>query len=142
MLIGWDYLNLIIARKSIHEWEDDTSSAVIDDLINVRCGEIVLWTSSIQIPKIDTNPNGTLFFVDRDIARHPFIQRYEVDKTSLKNFFNLFLNVCCFPQMYLSKFLTNWLGIMVSPNLMNNNGRIYPWYFFVCPRKNISKLFK
>ena len=67
MLIRWEYFNLIIAIKSIHESEDDTSGVVIDDLIDVQGGEIVLRKILIQILKINTNPKGTLFFL---LQRH------------------------------------------------------------------------
>ena len=72
MLIDGQYLNLIVAEKSIHKGKNNASGIVVDYLINIGSGEVVFWTSLIQIPKIDTNPNISLFFLHRDYVGHPF----------------------------------------------------------------------
>ena len=46
--------------------KDDTSSTVVDNLIDVRGRKFFLGTSFIQIPKVDTNSNGSLIFIDKD----------------------------------------------------------------------------
>ena len=66
MLNWWEYIDLIIARETIHKWKDDTSSTVVDNLIDVWGGGIVIRTSPIQIKKINVNPNSTLLFIDKD----------------------------------------------------------------------------
>ena len=72
MLIQRDNFDLIIARKAIHEGKNDTSSIVVDDLIDVGSGVILFGTSSIQIPKIDANPDSTLLFVHGNYIGYPF----------------------------------------------------------------------
>ena len=72
MLIGWENLNLIIAEKSIHKGKNDAFGVVINYLIDVGTGKVVFWTSSIQVPKIDTNPNSTLNFIHKEYVGHPF----------------------------------------------------------------------
>ena len=61
-----------LAREAIHKGKNNASGTVIDYLIDIGSGKIVFWTNWIQIPKIDKNPNGTLFFVHRDYVGHPF----------------------------------------------------------------------
>ena len=102
VLVWWDYFDLIIAEESIHKWKYDTPCIVVDNLINVQGGEVVFRTSQVQILKINANPNSTLVFIDRDYVGHPFSQRHRVNETGLKKLLNLFLNVCCFPWMYLT----------------------------------------
>ena len=47
MLIGGKYLNMIIDKKSVHEQEDDTSSTVVDNLIDMQIRKIVFGTSFV-----------------------------------------------------------------------------------------------
>ena len=100
-MIRRNYLYLIIARKVIHECEDDASKAVIDGLIDVRSREIILRKIPIEISKIDTNSNHSLFFVHEDDIRNQFCQWYKINESNLKKFLNLFLNGCHFPWMNL-----------------------------------------
>ena len=72
MLIEWENLNLIVAREAIHKGKNNASSIVVDYLIDIGSGKVVFWTSSIQIPKIDTIPNNAMFFVYRDYVGHSF----------------------------------------------------------------------
>ena len=71
MLVGGKYLNLIVVEKSIHERKNDTFSTIINDLIDVRGRKVVFWTSFVQVPKIDTKPNNSLFISNRNNIRHP-----------------------------------------------------------------------
>jgi hypothetical protein len=57
-------VDLIIARKSIHERKDFVAGTVIDNLIDERGRKIVLRTSLVDIPIIYTNANTTTFFID------------------------------------------------------------------------------
>ena len=72
MLISVHNFNLIIVREAIHEGKNNASGTVINFLIDIGSGKVVFWKSSVQIPKIDTNPNSTLFFVHKDYVGHPF----------------------------------------------------------------------
>ena len=63
-------LDLVIARKSIHEGEGLMSGACIDDLVNERCGEFVFGTCSIEIVEVYDNANGTLFFIHVNMIRN------------------------------------------------------------------------
>ena len=47
------------------------SSACIDDLIDEGCWEVVFRTGPIQIAKVCTNMDGTLFFIHRNKIRNP-----------------------------------------------------------------------
>ena len=64
MLIRSQYLDLIIARKNIHKLKDDTSSIIVDDLIDIWSWIVVFWTRSIEILKIDTNPNFCFLVIE------------------------------------------------------------------------------
>ena len=57
-------VNLIIAGETIHEREDFTSDAIIDNLIDERGRKVVFWTSFIDIPIINAYRNGDLFLVN------------------------------------------------------------------------------
>ena len=82
--------------------KNNASDTVMDYLIDIGSGKVVFWTSSIQIPKIDTNPNSTLFFVHRDYVGHPFSNWYGVNETDPEKFFNFFFNSGFFSWMDLS----------------------------------------
>ena len=58
MLIDGKYLNLIVARKSIHERKDDTSNTIVNDLIDMRGRKVVFWESFVQVSEINTDYNG------------------------------------------------------------------------------------
>ena len=47
------------------------SGARIDDLIDERCGEVVFGTCPIEVVKVCTNSNGTLFFIHGNKIRNP-----------------------------------------------------------------------
>ena len=55
MLIGGQYLNMIVAEKAIHKWEDEPPSIVIDNLIDVWSKKIVLRKRFIQVSEIDAD---------------------------------------------------------------------------------------
>ena len=71
VLIDWVDLNLVIARESIHKGESLMAGAVVDNLIDEWRWEIVLWTSVVEIAKVDADANGALFFVDRYRVGNP-----------------------------------------------------------------------
>ena len=63
VMIFFPDLNLVVSEKTIHEGKDLMYSACINDLINEGCWEVVFGTFPIQITKVYTNANGTLFFI-------------------------------------------------------------------------------
>src|ERR1700722_9086089 len=48
ILIGWVYLNLVIARESVHEGESLVAGAVINDLIDEGRWEVVFGTCIVE----------------------------------------------------------------------------------------------
>ena len=71
---------MIITQKSIHKREDDTSSIVVNNLVDMRSGKVSFGTSFVQISEIDVDSNGALLFIDRDDVRYPFHQGYGINK--------------------------------------------------------------
>jgi hypothetical protein len=59
-------LDLVIARKSIHEGEDFMTDTSIDDLIDEGGREVVFGTSLVEVAEVCANSNGALFFIDRN----------------------------------------------------------------------------
>jgi hypothetical protein len=58
------YLNLVIARESVHEGEGLVAGAVIDDLIDEGCWEVVFGTCIVEIAKVCADEDSALFLVD------------------------------------------------------------------------------
>jgi hypothetical protein len=63
LFFGFD-LYMIVSQKTIHEIKGLANCAFIDYLVNKWHGEIILWTSLVQIMEVHTYTNRTLFFVD------------------------------------------------------------------------------
>ena len=81
--------------------KSDTSSIVVDNLIDVRGRKVVFGTRFIQIPKIDADSNGALPFIDMDNVRYPFRQGYRINKPNFEKFLNFGFNSCSLPRMDL-----------------------------------------
>ena len=62
---------MVIARESVHKGESLVADAVVDNLIDERRWEVVLWTCIIEIAKFDADANRALFFVDRYRVGNP-----------------------------------------------------------------------
>ena len=77
-------LYLIVSQKTIHERKGLATYAFIDYLDNKWRGEIVFWTSLVQIMEACTDANRTLFFVDWNGIWHPLSQLDGVDETSFE----------------------------------------------------------
>jgi hypothetical protein len=65
------YLDLVIAKKSIHEGKEFMTSIGINELVDEGSGEVVFRTSLVEVAKVCANPNGTLFLIDRDKIGYP-----------------------------------------------------------------------
>ena len=135
MLIDRQYLDLIVDKKSIHKWEDDTPIGFINDLINMWSRKFVLGTSPIQISKIDAYPNSALFLSYMDNIRYPLCQWYGINKTWFQKFLNL---IFYFSTMELMQFLSYRSHHGISLNFVYNDGWINPRNLFIRLRKNIS----
>ena len=61
----------------------------INDMVDERSWEIVLETCEIEITKISTNMNGTLFFINRNRIRNPSGIRNGVYETCFTQFLDL-----------------------------------------------------
>jgi hypothetical protein len=64
MLVFRINLYLIVSQKTIHERKYLATCAFVENLVNERGGEIILWTGLVQIMKFCTYMNRSLFFVD------------------------------------------------------------------------------
>jgi hypothetical protein len=142
MLVLRSDIDLIIAGKSIHEGKDFTTGTVIDDLVNERGWKIVLWTSFVDIPIINTNAYTTTFLINRYGVGNPFCQCHGVNKTGFKKFFNFKFNGCRFTWMDRTEALPDWFSSGVCLNFMNNDSRVNTRHLFVTPCKDITKFFK
>jgi hypothetical protein len=83
LVLGFD-LYLIVSRETIHERKYLVACTFIDNLVNKWSGEIILWTGLVQIMKVCTYVNRTLFFVDWNGIRHPLSQLDGVDETNFE----------------------------------------------------------
>ena len=66
VLIGRGGINLVVTREAVHERIYFAARTLVNELINEWRGVVVFWASSINVAVIDTDANGTLFFIDRD----------------------------------------------------------------------------
>ena len=71
VLIGWENVDLIITRKSIHKGKNLTPCIIINDLIDERGGIVILRIGSINITIINTNTNLSLLLIHRNNIRNP-----------------------------------------------------------------------
>ena len=86
MLILGNNVDLIILGETIHERENFTSGAVIDNLIDERGRKVVFWTSFVDIPIINTYMNGALFLVTWDKIGNPVYESHQINKVGFKKF--------------------------------------------------------
>jgi hypothetical protein len=142
MLVLRSDIDLIIAGKSIHEGKDFTAGTVIDDLVNERGWKILLWTSFVDIPIINTNAYTTTLFINRYWVRNPFCQCHGVNEIGFKKFFNFEFNSCRFTWMDRMEALLDWFTSGVCLNFMNNDSRVNSRHLFITPGKDIAKFLK
>jgi hypothetical protein len=79
LVLRYDF-NLIIAREGVHEEEDFASDTVIDE----GGGEIVLRTSRVKVPIINTYLDRALILGDGYDIGDPFCKGHQIDKTSVQ----------------------------------------------------------
>ena len=60
-LVTSGQLDLIISRISIHKGEHGMTCRAVDQEIDVGEWIVILWSSFVEISKVDTNSNFTIF---------------------------------------------------------------------------------
>ena len=66
------YVDLIVTGETIHEREYFATGAIIDNLIDKGSWIVVFGTRFVQIPIVDTHPDGSLFLCNGHDVRDPF----------------------------------------------------------------------
>jgi hypothetical protein len=141
LVFGLD-LYLIVSLKTIHERKGLAICAFINNLVDKWSGEIILWTCLVQIMKVCTYANRTLFFVDWNRICHPLSQLDRVDKTCFDQFLYFNLNSCCFLRIDGMKLLPDWLSIRICHDFVFDDCWIYAQNFLVRRGKHIVEFFK
>ena len=121
MLILGNNVDLIIAGETIHEREDFTSGAVIDNLIDERGRKVVFWTSFIDIPIINTYMNRTLFLVNWDKIGNPVYESHRINKSGFQKFLDFELDSSRFTWVNWMKAFLNRFSVKVCLDLMYHN---------------------
>jgi hypothetical protein len=126
-------LYLIVSRKTIHERKYLTACTLIDNLVNERGGEIILWTGLVQILEVHTYVNCSLLFVDRNGISHPLSELNGVDETGFEDFLYFSLNSCYILRINQTKLLSDRLGVNISRYFMFDDSWINAWHFLIRP---------
>jgi hypothetical protein len=142
MLILRNNVDLIIPREAIHEREDFTSGAIIDNLIDEEGRKVVFGTRFVDIPIINAYMNGSLFLVDRDEIGNPVCESHQINKANFKNFLNFKLYGSLFMWVNWTKALPDGFSIGVCLDLMYHNLRVDTRHFFVTLGEDVTKLFE
>jgi len=94
MLISGCNIDLVIPRETVHKGKHFTSGTLVNELINEGCGEVILRTGLVDVTVINTDSNGTLFFIHRDDIGNPISEWTGVNKASLEKLLNFCFNGC------------------------------------------------
>jgi hypothetical protein len=92
VLILRNNIDLIISGETIHQREDFTSSAIIDNLIDEGGRKVVFRTSFVNIPIINTYVDCALFLVNQDKIGNPVSEGHWVNKAGFEKFLDFKLN--------------------------------------------------
>ena len=133
---------MIIPGETIHQREDFTSGAIIDNLIDEGGRKVVFGTSFVNIPIINTYTNGALFLVDRDKIGNPVSEGHRVNKAGFEKFLDFELDSSRFTWVNWTKALLDEFSIRVCLDLMYHNVRVDTWHFFVARVEYVTKLFE
>ena len=71
IFVLWADVDLIVARKSIHEQKYFASNTIVDNMVNKGSKIVLFWIRNINIPIIDTHSDGSLFFHDKNNVGNP-----------------------------------------------------------------------
>ena len=116
------------------------SSAHINDLVNKRSGEIVYGTCQIQIVKIRTDTDGTLFFIHGKRIRNPSGVRNGVNEASCAQLLYLSFDRGGFGRMDRSLLLAYRGHIGPCVDVVFHDGWIQRGHFSVRPSKDVMEL--
>jgi hypothetical protein len=142
MLILRNNVDLIIPGETIHEREDFTSDAIVDNLIDEGGRKVVFGTSFVDIPIINTYTNGSLLLVNRDKIGNPVSESHRINKSSFKKFLDFELDSSHFTWVNWMKALSDKFSARVCLYLMYHNRSVNTWHFFIAPGEDVTKLFE
>jgi hypothetical protein len=142
MLILRNNVDFIIPGETIHQREDFTSGAIVDNLINKRGMKVVFGTNFVDIPIINAYTNCALFLVDRDKIRNPVSESHRINKAGFKKFLDFKLDSSRFTWVNWMKAFLDEFSIGVCLDLMYHNVRVDTQHFFVAPGEDVMKLFE
>jgi hypothetical protein len=142
MLILTNNVDLIISRETIHEREDFTVGAVIDNLIDEGGRKVVLWTSFVDIPIINAYTNCTLFLVNRDKIGNPVYDNHWINKDGFQKFLDFEFYSSRFTWVNWTKALPDGFSVRIRLDLMYHNLRVDTRNFFVALGEDVMKFFE
>ena len=128
-------LNLVIAKKTIHEGEGFMFGARIDE----RCGEVVFGTCPIKVMKVCANVNGTLFFIHGNKIRNPSGVRNGVNEVSCAQLLNFGFDHGSFGRMDGPLILVHGGHIGPCVDVVFHNGWIQPRHISVGAGKDVAE---
>ena len=100
MLVSGRNIDMVIPRKTVHKRVDLTSCTLINELIDERCGEIILRTGAVDVTVINIDLDGTLLFIHRDYIRNLIRKWNGVNETSLEKLFDFGFNGCSLSRVH------------------------------------------
>ena len=142
MLILGNNVDLIIPEETIHQREDFTSGAIVDNLVDEGGRKVVFWTSFVNIHIINAYTHCALFLVDQDKIGNPVSEGHRVNKVGFKKFLDFELDSSPFTWVNWMKALPVGFSVEVCLDLMYHNVGVDTWHFFIAPGENISKFLK
>jgi hypothetical protein len=140
MLILGNNVDLIIPGETIHQREDFTYGAIVDNLIDEMGRNVVFGTSFVYIPIINAYTNCALFLVDQDKIGNPICESHQINKSKFKKFLDF--DSSRFSWVNWMKALSEGFSVGVSLDLMYRNLRVDTRHFFVAPGEDVTKIFE
>jgi hypothetical protein len=92
MLILGNNIDLIISIETIHQREDFTSGAIVDNLIDQGVRKVVLRTSFVDIPIINAYTDCALFLINWDKIGNLVSEGHRVNKAGFEKFLDFKLD--------------------------------------------------
>ena len=100
VLVSRGNIYLVIPRKTVHKGVHFTPSTLVNKLINKGCGEIIFRAGLIDITVINTNTDGTLFFILRHDVGDPIYEQNGVNEAGFEKLFYFCLNSCSLSRVH------------------------------------------
>jgi hypothetical protein len=142
MLILGNNVDLIIPIEAIHQREDFTSGAIVENLIDKRGRKVVFGTGFVDIPIINAYMDCALFLVDQDKIRNLVSEGHRVNKVGFEKFLDSELDSSRFTWVNWPKALSDVFIVGVCIDLMYNNVGVDTQNFFIAPGEDVTKLFE